>query len=244
MPPGPDTLTPREKQALRLLARGHDAKSAARDLGLSVHTVNDRLRDARRKLGVSSSREAARLLLAAESEAPEKSAPQEIGDAGPAPPAQSPTRPGRGGPLRPVLAAAGVFAVILSLSLLMLTPQAARTPAAPAAAAAAHPAETAARRFLELVDRGRWEESWRATGTEFRRLNTAAAWTRASERVRVPLGPVTGRAFLSHEAVPAPPAGVEVVKFRTGFANRTDVTETVALVEEGGEWRVVGVYVG
>jgi hypothetical protein len=44
----------------------HDAKSVARILGLSVHTINERLREARRKMAVSSSREAARLLLDAE----------------------------------------------------------------------------------------------------------------------------------------------------------------------------------
>ena len=59
-------LTEKEKQTLRLIVRGHDAKSAARSLGLSVHTINERLRDARRKMAVSSSREAARLLLEAE----------------------------------------------------------------------------------------------------------------------------------------------------------------------------------
>lgn len=68
---GVDALTEKEKDALRLLLRGHDAKSSARELGLSVHTVNERLRDARRKLGVTSSREAARRLLAEESDAPE-----------------------------------------------------------------------------------------------------------------------------------------------------------------------------
>ena len=60
-----DTLTDREKETLRLLLAGHDAKSIARAQALSVHTVNERLRDARRKLGVASSREAARLLAEA-----------------------------------------------------------------------------------------------------------------------------------------------------------------------------------
>ena len=58
----PRTLTDREKAVLRLLAKGFDAKSAARELDLSVHTVNERLRSTRRKLRVTSSREAARLL--------------------------------------------------------------------------------------------------------------------------------------------------------------------------------------
>ena len=51
-------LTEKEKQTLRLIVRGHDAKSTARNLGLSVYTINERLRDARRKMAVSSSREA------------------------------------------------------------------------------------------------------------------------------------------------------------------------------------------
>ena len=33
-------LTEKEKQTLRLIVRGHDAKSVARSLGLSVHTIN------------------------------------------------------------------------------------------------------------------------------------------------------------------------------------------------------------
>jgi len=63
-----DNLTEREKEVLRLLASSHDAKSAAARLGLSVHTINERLRTARRKLGVSSSRAAARLLAEAETD--------------------------------------------------------------------------------------------------------------------------------------------------------------------------------
>src|SRR6056297_2490112 len=69
------TLTDKEKEALRLLVAGHDAKSSANLLGLSVHTINDRLRNARRKLDVSSSREAARILRDAEGDTPQ-SAPQ------------------------------------------------------------------------------------------------------------------------------------------------------------------------
>lgn len=65
------TLTARERETLQLLLRGHDAKSIAQAQGLSVHTVNERLRDARRKLGVGSSREAARLVGAAQPTPPE-----------------------------------------------------------------------------------------------------------------------------------------------------------------------------
>lgn len=62
MTEGFQALTEHEKETLRLLLRGYDIKSIAAGLGLSVHTVNERLRDARRKLGTSSSRQAPRIL--------------------------------------------------------------------------------------------------------------------------------------------------------------------------------------
>ena len=51
---------------LRLLAEGHTAKSIASNIGCSPAAVNERLREARRKTGVGSSRELARLLKAQE----------------------------------------------------------------------------------------------------------------------------------------------------------------------------------
>lgn len=65
-----EQLSEREKATLRLLSVGHDAKSIAREQRLSVHTVNERLRASRRKLGVTSSREAARLLAKVEQATP------------------------------------------------------------------------------------------------------------------------------------------------------------------------------
>lgn len=54
-------LTNREAEVLRLLARGYDVKASAMELGVSPNAITERLRGARQKLGVSSSREAARL---------------------------------------------------------------------------------------------------------------------------------------------------------------------------------------
>lgn len=55
-----------ERTALVLLAQGHTAKSIAQLTGRSVTSVNERLREARRKTGLGSSRELARLLAAQE----------------------------------------------------------------------------------------------------------------------------------------------------------------------------------
>lgn len=55
-------LNDNELEILHLLANGHTAKSIAASLGRSEAAINERLREARRKTGVGSSRELARLL--------------------------------------------------------------------------------------------------------------------------------------------------------------------------------------
>lgn len=55
-------LSRREREILQMLAAGHTAKSIAAQLGRSEASINERLREARRKTGVGSSRELARLL--------------------------------------------------------------------------------------------------------------------------------------------------------------------------------------
>jgi DNA-binding CsgD family transcriptional regulator len=57
-------LTEKELEILRLLTAGHTVKSIAVRLGRSEASINERLRDARRKTGVGSSRELARHLAA------------------------------------------------------------------------------------------------------------------------------------------------------------------------------------
>ncbi|MBD3729904.1 MAG: helix-turn-helix transcriptional regulator [Sphingomonadales bacterium] len=59
-----ESLSASELEILRLLASGHTAKSIARRLDRSEAAINERLRDARRKTGVGSSRELARMLAA------------------------------------------------------------------------------------------------------------------------------------------------------------------------------------
>jgi DNA-binding CsgD family transcriptional regulator len=61
-----DGLNERELEILRLLAAGHTSKSIAARLGRSETAINERLRAARRKTGIGSSRELARLLEAQE----------------------------------------------------------------------------------------------------------------------------------------------------------------------------------
>lgn len=240
-------LTEKEKQTLRLIVRGHDAKSIARSLDLSVHTINERLRDARRKMAVSSSREAARLLLQAEGGDPASPTPDLPGDRGIGEDAtRSPMDQGSapiGGAPWIII---GVLLMTFLLGLLALTalPHVASAPPSTPTASRAAPDPAvvdAARLWLALLDRGDWDASYQATGAPFRKLNTVQVWAAASEKVRAPLGAMRSRSFVSQQNLPAPPFGYEVVKFRTRFANKAEAVETVTLDREDGSWRVVGV---
>lgn len=253
MTTGFDTLTDKEKETLRLLLRGHDAKSSARALGLSVHTVNERLRDARRKLGVTSSREAARIVLAQEAGTPEMLGDKALGDAPPDPAAASHQAVAAGRPAKRRFAAilTGVTAMsVLLAALLVPASPLAILPGAGAAgsgagvetAAEMTPAR-AAERFLALLDDSRWADSYAATGTQFRELNTLERWTAVSQEVRPPLGKALTRELIADEFVPAPPMGYQMVRFRTRYASGTDQTETLSLVREDGAWKVVGIVI-
>ncbi len=155
---GVAALTEREKQTLRLIVRGHDAKSIARELNLSVHTINERLRDARRKLAVSSSREAARMLLEVE----DATDPQFYGGQAnrgdwSSPTTQEDSAPdiGAGRGIRRPRIIIGAMLMTLVLSLLALGGLAHLTSTPPQAAptVAADPAVVeVAQRFLQLID--------------------------------------------------------------------------------------------
>jgi DNA-binding CsgD family transcriptional regulator len=56
--PSPCPLTARERDVLRLIAKGYQAPEVADVLGLSRHTVRGYVRDVYRKLGISSRAEA------------------------------------------------------------------------------------------------------------------------------------------------------------------------------------------
>lgn len=247
MTAGIEALTEKEKETLRLLVSGYDAKSMARHLGLSVHTINERLRDARRKMAVSSSREAARQLRDIEHRAPQIIGNKTLGEVAVAPGMEELAAPAgsrrMGWPSGWI--AGGLF-MSFSLALFALASMSgsADTPATPPSITPAEGAAAAAARdWLALVDRGDWNASWEATGQSFKALNTVETWTRVAQQVQGPLGAVKSRVLVSEETVPAPPYGYQMVRFRTDYANRAGVVETLSLVREGGSWRVVGVTV-
>lgn len=354
------SLSEREKEVLRLLLRGHDAKSIARSLNLSVHTVNEYLRQSRRKLEVSSSREAARLLGEAEQEPPKFFADKKLGVGGGlvpvaknamrngvaaadrsavwfvggmltmfllvaaaavaafhtgseptagAPPTVVETSPKPGATImpgrvfvsvtydRPMMAGSASFAGPADLA-----PQTCGTPeqskdgrtyrmcyiAAPghayeiwfnrepymhfqstegipakpyrlafrvngklAAAAdeaqSAAPDVSAARSWVELLDKSRWSESWRLAGDAFKSHVSEAQWASSVQPAREPFGAVTSRTLKDVKkmtSLPGLPDGeYESLQFQTDFANKKGAVETLGLAHEQSGWKVIGYFI-
>lgn len=247
-------LTEKEKQTLRLLLTGYDAKSMARHLGLSVHTVNERLRDCRRKLGASSSREAARLLHEAEGATPELLGDKHFRDAAAPGPGAQDHQPVNGrGNTRSTSWIIGGTVMSLSLALLALSSLSGSglnlaAPLTTAAAVAPTPASEAAavdaaKQFMALVDRNDWTASWQATHKSFQLLNTVEWWAQASEKVRGQMGTIRSRELATVDFTAAPPSGQWQITFKASYSRKANATETLSLANEGGAWKVVSIMI-
>lgn len=255
---GLNRLSEREKETLRLLLSGHDAKTIARSLEISVHTVNERLREARRKLGVTSSREAARLLSQVEQDSPNFHADKQFGDARLAREAdrdtqQSGNRWIAGHPLTWVLGGIVIMSLIYAaIFWSQAMQQNGQTKLEAASATASTPnavqgrlAENA-RRWLAIVDSFRWDESWNQSSAYFRSQITAAQWAAKVDPVRRPLGAVVSRKLkkVQTEGLPRQPVGEYViVQFQTNFAVRANTIETVVLAHEQSGWAIAGYWI-
>jgi DNA-binding CsgD family transcriptional regulator len=253
--PGAGMLSEREKETLRLLLAGHDAKSIARRLDLSVHTVNERLRDARRKLGVSSSREAARLLAECEGQHPNFLGDNQFGvaESTPVMTATTPShRPARASRLAWLSGGMLIMSLLIAAAALVYavhgtgTPQAEVVPAA--VAGQSDPMAMApARDWLKLVDGQRWAESWTAAGASFQSHVTSDQWVATIRAVREQVGAPSNRILQTETkttTIPgAPPGTYDVLQFRTDFAHKPAALETVALAREKGGWKVIGYFI-
>ena len=262
MADGVDDLTEKEKEALRLLLAGHDAKSTAIALDISVHTVNDRLRAARRKLSVSSSREAARILGAAEAESTQ-TLPQNlvregigVGDSASSSDNADLTNTKADPPRRWIWLTGGMLIMSITIAAAVIlglmgsgpgaTPQ---EPATEAAAQVERPDSILrAEAFLAAVDASEWEGSWELAGPVFQSQASAEEWTAMVEPVRSPLGDVVSRELVTVQntsTLPGAPAGeYEILQFRTDFEGAPRLSiETVVMLKSEDGWEVNGYFI-
>ncbi|GAB5489667.1 MAG: hypothetical protein Pars2KO_32370 [Parasphingorhabdus sp.] len=255
MPQDIDSLTTKEKETLRLLLFGHDAKSIAREFNLSVHTINDRLRDARRKLGVTSSREAARILALAEDADPENFVAKKMGVSETATdvhvsPQSAKNRKsvfslawlGGGLLMISVIIAAAVFVSSAETSSNSKDKKAVSNIEVSQAASLA-----SGKQWLGLVDNQNWSESWSSAGSFFRSKVSEKTWTSTILSVRDPLGSLKSRSILKvteATSLPGAPDGeYEIVEFKSEFTNKSGAIETLVLMQEAGTWKTVGYFI-
>jgi hypothetical protein len=101
-----------------------------------------------------------------------------------------------------------------------------------------------AQQWLGFVDQGQYAESWSATGSLFQANMQQDRWVQTLTGARTPLGTVVSREVAGSElraSLPGAPAGqYSVVSFATDFQNKPDIIETLTMVDEGGQWKVVG----
>lgn len=246
-------LTEKEKEALRLLLAGHDTKSSAAELGLSVYTINDRLRSARRKLEVGSSREAARILGDAEGTTPQILARKQLGmgEDSEGQPLSGQSKPRRVTLRRMAWLTGGIamIALIAATAMLAFTPateEMAQEEAAEISAADTR-SVAAAEDWLALADAGEWEQSWQMASTMFQGEVTAEQWAEAAVSVRDPLGELVSREVATIQrtnSLPGLPAGeYEVLQFATVYENAPGALETVIMVEEDAALKVIGYFI-
>lgn len=246
-------LSEREKETLRFLLDGHDAKSIARQMGLSVYTVNERLRDARRLLGVSTSREAARLLAESERTGSVSLGDKGIGVSG-APGDVGSWRSGGGRPL--AWLAGGLLAMSLIIAAVMIAPMllsssadATQSPDTASSSVSVPDAASAsdALAWVALVDDQEWDESWQAAASIFKTQVTEQQWAAAVKLVRSPLGAVSGRTLKGVSkttTLPGAPDGeYELLEFQSSFAQRKEAVETIILARQGTDWKVAGYFI-
>lgn len=109
-------------------------------------------------------------------------------------------------------------------------------------------AEHAANDWLQLIDRGNAQLSWRTAATLFRSAVNEPQWTEALAAVRGPLGAVVRRTLKdarSAAELPGAPDGDYVVfQFETEFERKRAAIETVTPMKDvDGQWRVSGYFV-
>lgn len=105
-----------------------------------------------------------------------------------------------------------------------------------------------AEKWLSLVDKGQYADSWRTAAAYFKNAVTREQWEQSMLSFRKPLGGLVSRKVRStayKTSLPGAPDGKYVViTFETSFENKKSAIETVTpMLEKDGAWRVSGYFI-
>lgn len=101
--------------------------------------------------------------------------------------------------------------------------------------------------WLELIDTGKYDESWNLSGSFFKGKLSRDQWLHALTEARKPLGDLRSREVSSVTetgSMPGAPDGEYVIFiFTSSFEGQDLATETLTLTKENDEWRPVGYFI-
>jgi len=101
--------------------------------------------------------------------------------------------------------------------------------------------------WLELVDDGKYDESWDRAASLFRSKVSRQQWRNAVISARGPFGKLLSRNLMSATyatRLPGAPDGEYVVLvFEASYENADSAVETVTPMKDAGQWRVSGYYI-
>jgi hypothetical protein len=101
--------------------------------------------------------------------------------------------------------------------------------------------------WLEQLDAKSWNESWKGTGKLFQSNLTQEQWSKTAQAVRDPFGAVISRHILGvtkTTTLPgAPDSEYGVLTYSAVFKNKASAVETVVLIRDGEQWKIVGYFI-
>jgi hypothetical protein len=106
----------------------------------------------------------------------------------------------------------------------------------------------ATEKWLTIVDKGKYAESWNESSEYFKQALKQDQWEQALRAVRRPLGKLISRkvkdATYTNSLSGAPDGQYVVIQFNTSFENKKSGIETVTpMIDKDGKWRVSGYYI-
>ncbi len=109
-------------------------------------------------------------------------------------------------------------------------------------------AVTAAEHWLDLVDGGAYDQSWKEAASLFRGVVKEADWVASLNAIRKPLGKAISRnlkgAQFTTELPGVPDGEYVVIQFETSFENKASAVETITpMKDDDGTWRVSGYFI-
>ena len=108
-------------------------------------------------------------------------------------------------------------------------------------------ATDAALAWLQLVDAGKYGDSWDQASSVFKAATTKDGWQGDLGKVRTPLGKLVSRKLKSAAFTQAAGAGQTeyvIIQFETSFEHMPAAIETITPSHEpDGKWRVAGYFI-